>query len=133
MNAVGFKEYFKAKKHEVTRKGKVDIYVKHHIDSFVIELKGFDPIKPEIDKEIIRLLEFLSINDSDNKCHGCYLAFPTSTEKNAWINKILSKANVFAQFQVFLNSERVETGEDPEDGIPVYYANCISITAIGAQ
>lgn len=133
LNAVGFNAYFKSPKHKVSRKGKVDIYVKHDTRSWVIELKGFDPSVTEINKEIIRLLEFLAANNGNNKCCGCYLAFPTSTDKMTWIEKSLVKAKASPQFQLSVFSERVETGEDPEDGIPVYYVNCISIVASHAQ
>ena len=133
MNAVGFSAYFKAPKHKVSRKGKVDIYVKNNDRSWVIELKGFDPSVAEIDKEIIRLLEFLAANNSNNKCGGCFLAFPSSTNRITWIEKILAKANAVPNIRLSVSSERVETDEAPEDGIPVYYANCISIVASAAQ
>ncbi len=133
VNAVGFNVYFKLLKHKVSRKGKVDIYVKHDTRSWVIELKGFNPSVTEIRKEIIRLLEFLAANKGNNKCCGCYLAFPTSTNKETWIKESLPNANEAPQFQLSVCSERVETEEDPEDGITVYYANCISIVASNAQ
>ena len=126
INAVGFNAYFKSPKHKVSRKGKVDIYVKHDTRSWVIELKGFDPSVTEIDKEIIRLLEFLAANNGNNKCCGCYLAFPTSTDKKTWIERSLVKAKAVPQFQLSVFSERVETGEDPEDGIPVYYVTDVT-------
>ena len=87
----------------------------------------------EIDKEIIRLIEFLAANNSNNKCGGCFLAFPSSTDKTKWIENILAKANAVPNIRLSVSSERVETDEDPEDGIPVYFANCISILASAAQ
>lgn len=129
INAVGFAHYFKLPKHKVNRKGKVDIYIKHNLHSWIVELKGFDPSAAEIDKEIIRLLEFLAANDGNNKCCGGFLAFPTLTNKKIWIEKRLTMTNVMPPFQATHLSTRVETEEDPEDGIPVYYANCIAVTA----
>jgi hypothetical protein len=123
-NAVGFRAYFKHPKHKVSRKGKVDIYVKYETKSWIIELKGFDPSEAEIRKDVTRLLEFLSANGGNNNCKGCFLAFPTKTHKSLSIDNILAKS-----FIVDISSERVETGEGPEDGIPVYYVNCIAITA----
>lgn len=133
INAVGFKAYFKAPKHKVSRKGKVDIYVKQNAKSWIIELKGFDPSAAEINKEVIRLLEFLSANEGTNKCGGCFLAFPTATDRKTWIESTLTKASKMQSFQVFVSSEKVVTEEEPEDGIPVYYVNCIAFTAIDTQ
>ena len=135
MNAVGYPNYFKSPKNKVSRKGKVDIYVKHAYDrrSWAIELKGFDPSRTEVDKEITRLLEFLATNNGNNYCCGCYLAFPTMTNEKAWIEKSLLKAKAGSRFQLAISSDRVETEEDPEDGIPVYYINCISIFVSAAQ
>jgi hypothetical protein len=129
MNAVGFSTYFNAHKHKVSRKGKVDIYLKHDEQSWVIELKGFNPSVREINKEIIRLNEFLAANNGKNKCGGCFLAFPTSTNRTTWIEKITANANAVSKNQLSVSSERVQTNEVPDDGIPVYYANCISIVA----
>jgi hypothetical protein len=133
INALGFNAYFKSAKHKVGRKGKVDIYVKHNAKSWIVELKGFDPSEAEINKEIIRLLEFLSANGGNNKCGGCFLAFPTATDRKSWIEGKLAKVSYTQSFQVSVSSERVETEEDPEDGIPVYYVNCIAFTASDAE
>ena len=133
INAVGLDAYFKSPKHKVGRKGKVDIYVKHNAKSWIVELKGFDPSEAEINKEVIRLLEFLSANGGTNKCVGCFLAFPTATDRKSWIESKLTKVSSMQSFQVSLSCEKVETEEDPEDGIPVYYVNCIAFTASDAQ
>lgn len=127
MNAVGLSNYFTTTKHKINRKGKVDIYVKHDSESWIIELKGFNPSATDIKKEIIRLLEFLSVNQYSNKCNGCYIAFPTSTDKKTWIEKQIAWANTQQQFKLSVISQLVETNENPEDGIPCYYANCICI------
>lgn len=127
INAIGFANYFKAPKHKISRKGKVDIYVKHNEQSWIIELKGFDPSAGEIDKEIIRCVEFMATNNGNHKCGGCFLAFPSLTDKTTWIEKIMGKASSMQEIQLSASTERIETDEDPEDGIPVYYANCISI------
>ncbi|MCX7067174.1 MAG: hypothetical protein NTW85_05725 [Methylococcales bacterium] len=127
---------YKIPKEKVDRKGKVDIYVTHDIgcgnlntnECWIIELKGFDPSSAEFKKEITRLLQFINLNQSKNKCRGCFLVFPTSTEKTEWINKQIDSHSIPTLFQVSTFSEKVDTGEDPEYGIPVYYANCIAIT-----
>jgi hypothetical protein len=131
LNAVGWKKYFKLPSHRVSRKGKVDIYVTYRADCWIIEIKGFDPSVTEVRKEIVRLQEFLAANGGVHKCRGCFLVFPTATDKREWINQQLLAQRALGQ----LYSERVETGEEPEDGIPVYYANCIVFGAdhIGAN
>lgn len=129
INAVGLSAYFKSPKHKVGRKGKVDIYVKYNAKSWIVELKGFDPSGAEINKEIIRLLEFLSANGGRNQCGGCFLAFPTAIDRKSWIETKLAKVSVLQSLQVSFSSKRVETQEDPEDGVPVYYVNCIAFTA----
>lgn len=128
IKSVGLQNYFKSPKHKVKRKGKVDIYVEHNEESWILELKGFDPTVPEINKEIIRLVEFLNVNGGSNNCKGCFLAFPTSSDKKKWIEKKLANIKGMSSFHVAVFNERVETGEEEGDGIPVYYANCISIT-----
>lgn len=133
INAVGLSAYLKSPKHKVGRKGKVDIYVKLNAKSWIIELKGFDPSGVEIDKEVIRLLEFLSVNGANNKCDGCFLAFPTTTDRKSWIESRLGNASRIQLFRVSVSSEKVETDEDPENGIPVYYVNCIAFTTSYAQ
>ena len=131
MKAVGWKKYFKTLPIPITRHGRVDLYVTHEFSksSWVIELKGFDPSIAEINKEIVRLTEFAKANGGTNNCKGCYLAFPTLTDKNKWIESILANANSIEQFQFSINSKYINTGEDACDGIPAYYANCINFEA----
>lgn len=133
INAVGHSAYFKSPKHKVSRKGKVDIYVKHGIKSWIIELKGFNPSEAQIKKEVIRLLEFLSVNDGHNNCDGCFLAFPTITDRKSSIESKLANESHLQSFQVSVSSEGVKTGEDPEDGVPFYYVNCIAFTTSDAH
>ena len=128
ITTLGYQAYFKSPKHKVKRKGKVDIYVKHNdATSWVVELKGFDPSATETNKEMVRLIEFLEANNGSNHCAGCFLAFPTLTDRKNWIEKKLEKLSVSPQLRITLLSERVVTDEGADDGIPVYYANCIGI------
>lgn len=128
-NAVGLREYFKKDRHKVSRRGKVDIFVENDKDCWIIELKGFDPSTVEINKDIVRLVEFLSANNWINKCKGAYLAFPTLIDQRVRIERLID-GQIGGDHAVIadVHALRVETDEDPEDGIPVYYANCISLS-----
>lgn len=86
-----------------------------------------------INKEAIQFLEFISANSVTNKCGGCFLIFPTGIDRKSWIESELAKASSIESFRFSVLSEGVETEENPEDGIPVYYANCIAFTASYAQ
>lgn len=74
-NALGLRERFRRERHKVTRRGKVDIFVEHEKDCWIVELKGFNPSLAEINKDLVRLIEFLSANNWDNKCQGAFPAF----------------------------------------------------------
>lgn len=127
-NAIGLRAYFKAPKHKCVRKGKVDIFVEHDSTCWIIELKGFDPSVAEINKDIVRLVDFLSVNDWRNNCLGAYLAFPTLADEQARLESMVSSLlgkDTPVSYVVF--SHRVDTGESPEDGIPSYHANCIAL------
>lgn len=115
-------------KNSIHRKGKVDIYVIHEPNSWIVELKGFNPSWEQIKKELIRLCQFLSIESTVNKIVGCYIAFPTLENKESWLKNKLNSLSSINGFNINLKTEPIETNEDPEDGIPVYFVNCISIT-----
>jgi hypothetical protein len=128
MLAAGFRRYFKSGKWK-GRNGKVDIFVKRDIghDCYVVEVKNFDPAAGEIRKELIRFRHLLEINSSKNTLKSCHLVFPTSTDKSNWIQKQIKKFDP-DQLKLTAISCRHDTGEDPEDGIPTYHCNLISMT-----
>lgn len=129
LNAVGWNKYFKTERHKVSRRGKVDIYVQD-IDKAVfsvIELKGFDPSLVEIRKDVVRLIEYVSTHFEVNKCLGCFLAYPTLTDKEEWINTRLAFIPSISRVRVQIYSKHIITNEDPMDGIAAYYINCICL------
>lgn len=81
-NALSLRERFKRERHKVTRRGKVDIFVEHEKDCWIVELKGFNPSLAEINKDHVRLIEFLSANNWDNKCQGTFLAFRSTLARH---------------------------------------------------
>lgn len=126
--AIGLNKWFKAEKPKISRKGKVDIFATTQNNCFVIEIKGFDPSANELKKEFIRLQEFLAINGGRNKLTNCHVVFPTLTDRSLWIQKCANKSIDQSTTTVTVKSLRIETDEDPDDGIPCYYANCVTLT-----
>jgi hypothetical protein len=129
MHGAGFRHFFKKRTKWLGRKGKVDILIQHESgnECHIIELKNFDPSVPEVQKELLRFKHFIDINGRVNPLKSCHLAFPTKTKKHSWLEqqgKFLTSLGLL----VSVESWYEETGEDPEDGIPVYYCNVISVT-----
>ncbi|WP_374426090.1 hypothetical protein [Ideonella dechloratans] len=131
-SAVGFKNWKKANRHSVNRKGKVDIFVEHQKRSWIIELKGFNPSDAELRKDLIRIAQFLAANNWTHHCDGGYLAFPTTTDEQARLKPLIESSIDIENKRVgfSFHQSRVVTNEDPEDGIPVYYANCIELQCL---
>jgi hypothetical protein len=126
----GLSNYFAEQlKNFISRKGRVDIYLKSDSARWIVEVKGLDPATKEIQKELIRLSEFLSANATGLVCKGCFLAFPTLQQQSDRINAIWKAINCSQSVQISFADEFVKTGETPETGIPAYYANCISLNS----
>lgn len=125
--AVGLKQWVKGPRAKVSRKGKIDIFVSTEMSRYAVEMKGFDPSAPEMVKDLVRLQELLAINDGKNKMVSGHLAFPTQVDQGSWIRKHADQSIEAAKWRHEIKTIRHETGEDPEDGIPCYFANCISI------
>lgn len=126
---VGLKEYFGILKEKVSRSGKVDIFVdiepKDH--SLVIELKGFDPNATEVKKEIERFIDFLQLYNGNTAIEGCYLSFPTKDNKRTWIDKQVSAVGLPSSLTHDIRIKGYHTNEDPEDGLPYFYANVLKV------
>ena len=131
-SAVGLKELVKGKRLKLSRKGRIDIFISHEKRSWVVELKGFDPQRDQIEKELHRFIEILSANNWVNGCEACFLAFPirylSELRVNAVIDSILSGLPLVATYTL----ENHETGEDPEDGIPAFSILVVRVSRGGA-
>lgn len=116
-SAVGLKEIIKGNRLRLSRKGRVDIFMTCGNRSWAIELKGFDPQKDQIEKELHRFIEILSANSWINGCEACFLAFPirylSAQKVSAAVDPILAGLPLVATY----THETHETGEDPGDGI----------------
>lgn len=127
LNRVGWNRYFSSHVGPVSRPGWVDIYVQTPAADYVVELKNVDPSPREIGKEVVRLGELLLVNNGDNHCEACHIAFPTLRDELRRIReKVGNKIDRRLSFDVSAPG-RVDTGEDPEDGAPVYYPVCITL------
>ena len=124
---VGLQSWISGPRPSVSRTGKIDLFVSTEQAHYAIEMKGFDPSATEITKELLRLQELLSLNDGLNNLISTHVAFPTQIDQTAWINKHVKLSVDATYWKHDINTVRHETNEDPEDGIPCYYANCISI------
>jgi hypothetical protein len=119
---------FRRQKQILTRPGKVDIYVQHEAQKrWVIEVKGLDPTRRAVRTDAQRLVELMSFSAGNNRLAGGFLAFPSLTDVSkshiAIVDRIARAKGLFATPHL----RRESTAEDPEDGIPVFYANCIAI------
>lgn len=126
--SIGLNKWFKAEKSKISRKGKVDIFVITETTCHAIELKGFDPSATELKKDLDRLQQFLAVNDGANQLASCHVVFPTLTNRARWIEKHAKSVIDSSKSMCELKQVRHETDEDTEDGIPCYYANCLTVT-----
>lgn len=131
INQVGYARYLKERLPWHGRKGWVDIYVEHEItqESRIVELKNFNPSSTELSKDFKRFVHFLDINDYKNLLAGCYHAFPTRSDRKAWIEERANRS-VNSRLRVTVNSTYEITGTDPEDGIPAYHRNVVSLEKV---
>ena len=127
MEAVGWSRYYKDRVPWQGRRGKIDIFLECYKERHAVELKNINPNATEVKKEITRFKHLFEINSGNNQLKSCHLAFPTTTNKESWIQKQVNKSLISDKLLEFkFLSRYVETGEDPEDGIPAYYCNVIS-------
>lgn len=126
---IGHKKYFETLKEQVSRSGKVDIFLdidpKDH--SLVVEIKGFDPSAAEVKKEIERFIDFLQLYKGNTAIDGCYLSFPSKENSRMWIEKQVRAVGLPSSLIHDISTKGYHTGEDPEDGLPYFYANVLKV------
>lgn len=93
----------------------------------IVELKGFDPNKAQLEKELLRVQEIFSINDGTNTLAGGHVAFPSLTDRKKWLEKHGAVLVTDQRLRYEITTAIHPTGEDPEDGMPAYFVNCISV------
>jgi hypothetical protein len=131
----GLNKWFECKKKDVkiARAGRVDILTTAKKQSQLVEIKGFDPSKAQIEKELTRILELFALNAGRNALVAAHLVFPSQVDCQKRIegygNSLMTEmAEPSLQIQVLCKKH--ETNEDPEYGMPVYFTNTLSIVRV---
>ncbi len=127
IKALGMKDYFKTERPVIDRDGKVDIFLEASDERHIVEIKNFDTSATEFKKEVIRLQQLLAVNGWKNPLLSCNVAFPTIRNSKEWINKHLETVLMPDDVSAIPNVEYIETGEEPEDGIPAFYVNVVTL------
>ncbi|WP_338463096.1 hypothetical protein VZH09_13910 (plasmid) [Synechococcus elongatus IITB7] len=112
-----------------TRRGKVDIYIQNEYcdESYIVELKNFNPSNRGIKEDLQRLKEFLDITPKTSPLKSCFLAFPSTEDKQKSLNRCAQEYGS-SNFCISTEIQYEITGEDPEHGIPAYYCNIVIMT-----
>lgn len=97
-----------------------------------MELKNINPTKSEICKDICRLVAFLNLVPDTSPMSAGFLGFPSTSSVKIELQS-LAGTLVNSTFEASAGEVRVETGEDPEQGIPVFYSNVLAIRRVGSQ
>lgn len=112
----------------VGRHGKVDIYLEEGFshNSAIVELKGFDPSRTEVQKDIARIASLLRVLPAQSPLQAGYLGFPTIANRSQWLS---DAAKTYAVNGVVctVTSEHFLTDEDPENGIPQYWVQVVRL------
>ena len=119
---------------QVTRPGKVDIFVKLHTgDHYVIELKGFDPSDRQIRLDLERLRDFLLLNNGNNSLTAGFLLYPVLTKSDTRLKGAADDILEPAGLAVSILSRSVTV--EPEDGMDGsgYTVLCLKVSRKAAQ
>lgn len=125
----------------VSRNGKVDIFVAVSragpnpygiADGYVVELKGFDPSDAQVELDVVRLKEFLSLNNRINDCEAVFLVYPAiKSQTEAALQKMATSVLGTSGTLGFSWKihQRIEcTAQPEEEGMAAYRALCLEIT-----
>lgn len=130
IESVGLKNYFDSDREWIKRSGRADIFISCPDQCFVIEIKGLNPSVDDVKKEVGRFIDFLTIYNGNNNINICYLAFPSLDNRSKWIGKHMKTINIPSNLTFSFVNKGVKTDETPEDGIPFYYCNVLSINCV---
>lgn len=126
--ATSIKDWFRVKKElKLSRTGRTDVFAIANRQNNIVELKGFDPNKAQLEKELLRVQEIFSINEGTNTLAGGHVAFPSLTDRKKWLEKYGAALVTDPYLRYEVTTALHTTSEDPEDGMPAYFVNCISV------
>jgi hypothetical protein len=132
-DAVGLKQWFAIKKDvKINRKGRADILATADKTSHLVELKGFDPSKAQIEKELVRIQEFFALNAGQNTLRAGHIVFPSLVTCRGRLEKYGRTLLTDPALTFEVVCRKHETDEDPEDGMPVYFTNSLSVSRADA-
>jgi hypothetical protein len=132
-DAAGLKQWFAIKKDvKINRKGRADILATADKASHLVELKGFDPSKAQIEKELVRIQEFFALNAGQNTLRAGHIVFPSLVSCQGRLEKYGRTLLTDLALTCEVVCRKHETDEDPEDGMPVYFTNTLSVSRADA-
>lgn len=131
-DATSLKQWLLVKKDvKIERKGRADILATAHKKSQLVELKGFDPSKAQIEKELVRIQEFFMLNSGDNALVAGHIVFPSLISCEERLHKYGSSLLKVPNLKFEVACRLQKTDEDPENGMPAYFTNSLSVTRVG--
>jgi hypothetical protein len=77
---------------------------------------------------MVRIQEFFALNGGGNALLAGHIVFPSLVSCQKRLNKYGQKLLNDPFLSYAVSCRRQETNEDPEDGMPVYFTNSLSIT-----
>lgn len=131
--AAGLTQWFAVKKDmKISRKGRADILSSANGKSHIVELKGFDPSKAQIEKELLRIQELFALNGGANSLVAAHVVFPSLVSCQKRLEKYGRTLLSGSKLKFEVHCKKQETDEDPEDGMPVYFTNSLSVSRVDA-
>lgn len=131
--AAGLPQWFTVKKSlRIRRKGRADIVASANKRSHVVELKGFDPSKVQIEKELLRMQDLFALNGGVNSLFSAHIVFPSLVTCQKRLEKYGRTLLTGPGLKFEVDCRKQETNEDPEDGMPYYFTNSLSVSRVDA-
>lgn len=124
------------------RDGKVDILVVASPDvssdeggAYVVELKGENPSTAEIEKEVVRIGKLLKLSKNTSRLHFGLIVFvwrgvgrkTTQEKRETDLRKAMEGVCSRVDVAIEINSERIATTNDEQDGPPEVVGFCVVV------
>jgi hypothetical protein len=114
-------------KRSVSRRGRADILATADKESHLVELKGFDPNKIQIEKELVRIEELFALNGGVNGLVGGHIVFPSLTNSKKRLTKYGKTLIKDPMLTYSVECREHDAEDDPQDGMTRYFTNSLSI------
>jgi hypothetical protein len=121
---------FQRRKQNRSKRGRpesVDIFIEDEATKrcAIVEVKNFNPTPRELKKEVKRLSALMALESTKSPLQACYLAYPSHR-----LCDKLSGASTSAGIPELIYEPSFvleETGDDGEDGFPLFYSHVLRI------